>query len=578
MLQAVDGKIVLGPVAEDCKPVVVGVDFGTAYSGVAFAYKDSPGSLFAGAPSAEDPQMKEPTALLLQENGSWEFGNTALQIYNEAIINYRGDGGTGLPPYPQLFKHFKMQLKDKTGGFTSLHAFSTSGVKKSLMELVTESLRILKNYAMQKVKTGHGAALKINSATDVQWVLTVPAIWTDFGKAFMRRAAFRAGMIPTEQSDNLLLVLEPEGASLAVQAGGMELNLLSPGSKFMVVDCGGGTVDITAHEVMAVDPYLEMRSIAIPDGGHWGGDQVNVNFKAFLRELLGAEFKEDEYPYEYHVLYEAFDDLKIRFDPTKDPSTPLALKDILPQPRALSAMVTAYNAAHPTTPIIQKPAINMGHLPMSKELMLSFFEPLLQNTVACSKSVLATDPSITFVVVVGGFGASKVVRARMAAELGRKYTVILPDINPRPQGAIAHGAVYAGMHRMIMGGRLARYTYGVHYHPDEFRILVRKGDPLTLDHEVTLTGRPTTKEQTDVTWKILQSDPKPDPAKAGKFLDPAKASTEPRLGALTVPCPRTEDGTGRSMTGTFKFGGSEIRISIENAVGTVTTGKIDYSN
>lgn len=44
--------------------------------------------------------------------------------------------------------------------------------------------------------------------------LTVPAMWTDAAKQRMRGAALAAGLIPTETSDALSIILEPEAAVL----------------------------------------------------------------------------------------------------------------------------------------------------------------------------------------------------------------------------------------------------------------------------------------------------------------------------------------------------------------------------
>ena len=80
-------------------------------------------------------------------------------------------------------------------------------------------------------------------AEDVQWVLTVPAIWKDGAKGFMRKAAHRAGLIKEEGSRRLVLALEPESACVACDVH----KLAKPGDPFMVLDCGGGTVDITMN-------------------------------------------------------------------------------------------------------------------------------------------------------------------------------------------------------------------------------------------------------------------------------------------------------------------------------------------
>ena len=50
-----------------------------------------------------------------------------------------------------------------------------------------------------------------------------------------------------DDPDRLLLAREPTAAALYCVAKG-ELLLTEAGTRFMVVDCGGGTVDITAYE------------------------------------------------------------------------------------------------------------------------------------------------------------------------------------------------------------------------------------------------------------------------------------------------------------------------------------------
>lgn len=51
------------------------------------------------------------------------------------------------------------------------------------------------------------------SEKDIDFVLTVPAIWGDEAKLFMREAAMQAGINPSQ----LTLALEPEAASIYCQ-------------------------------------------------------------------------------------------------------------------------------------------------------------------------------------------------------------------------------------------------------------------------------------------------------------------------------------------------------------------------
>jgi hypothetical protein len=435
------------------------------------------------------------------------------------------------------------------------------------MELVTISLRKLKEHAMARVKIGF--VQDLNPATDVQWVLTVPAIWNDFGKFFMRKAAFRAGLMETELSDNLMLVLEPEGAALAVHVGATAFSLLDVGSRFMVLDCGGGTVDITAHEVMKVAP-LKMKAIAIPCGGDWGGDYVNIEFKKFLAELLGPElFKEAEFPFEFYKAYFEFDRVKMMFDPTKDPPS-FRLSDVLENAKQMVGLAKTWNKNHPEKPIIDSPVLNRGFLPMSKALMLSFFEPLLAATVKETRSVLTRTGGITTIMVVGGFGSSKAVTERIRSEFHgvNGIRVIMPDPTPKPQGAIVQGAVYFGLYKNIIDSRLSPYTYGIAMQvngvTDSFYVLVRKGQELPEDHFVERVGQPGSAAQTALKWRLFRSDLAEPPTVKGEHL----------LGHVLAQCPPNPNNALRTQKGRFMFGGSEIKVTIENASGQVFRAEI----
>ena len=67
----------------------------------------------------------------------------------------------------------------------------------------------------------------------------------------MRKAALKAGIINELSSANLLLCLEPEGASIQCRNDAEEAlkYQMARNSVVMVLDCGGGTVDITVHKL-----------------------------------------------------------------------------------------------------------------------------------------------------------------------------------------------------------------------------------------------------------------------------------------------------------------------------------------
>lgn len=85
-----------------------------------------------------------------------------------------------------------------------------------------------------------------------QWVVTVPSIWTPNSKRIMTQAAQQAGLCTEQQQDRLRLALEPEVAAICCLDEMKKADReLPPNTTYMVVDCGGGTVDIAREPFMS---------------------------------------------------------------------------------------------------------------------------------------------------------------------------------------------------------------------------------------------------------------------------------------------------------------------------------------
>ncbi len=103
------------------------------------------------------------------------------------------------------------------------NAVSTDGREMPLLTVISETLKYIADKAIEKLteqvttpfKPTHPLQ-KIGKIVPakIRWVLTVPALWSEEHKLFMRKATKEAGIINEVQSPNLLLCLEPEGASI----------------------------------------------------------------------------------------------------------------------------------------------------------------------------------------------------------------------------------------------------------------------------------------------------------------------------------------------------------------------------
>lgn len=65
------------------------------------------------------------------------------------------------------------------------NAISVDEREMGLMKVISESLRYIAEKAMKKLEEQVGKLIKAK----IRWVLTVPALWSEEHKQFMRRAA-----------------------------------------------------------------------------------------------------------------------------------------------------------------------------------------------------------------------------------------------------------------------------------------------------------------------------------------------------------------------------------------------------
>lgn len=112
----------------------------------------------------------------------------------------------------------------------------------------------------------------------------------------------------------MVLALEPESAALLCKhlaltkkADDINVQMFEPGSKFMVVDCGGGTVDVTAYRV---ENNQALREMHCASGDAIGGTNVDRLFFKLLNDIFGKDVVEKfqtKSPSDWHELMRSFE-------------------------------------------------------------------------------------------------------------------------------------------------------------------------------------------------------------------------------------------------------------------------------
>lgn len=166
-------------------------------------------------------------------------------------------------------------------------------------QLIVSYLSLLGNYLTQHLKDQYGEGFVTSS--QLQFVLTVPAIWSE--RATQRtRQAFERAMGPVITRP-VTVISEPEAAANCVLQRANS-RILREGECFMIVDAGGGTVDLISYVLRRLHP-LEVDEAVPGSGDICGGATVTERFKAWLvSRVEGEEYFDDDV---LHDAAEAFD-------------------------------------------------------------------------------------------------------------------------------------------------------------------------------------------------------------------------------------------------------------------------------
>ncbi|KAM9343935.1 uncharacterized protein KZ484_016320 [Pholidichthys leucotaenia] len=560
---------------------IIAIDFGTAYSGHAFSITASGTEI--------DPQVKRwgkehgldtpktPTCILFNEREEFlKFGYEARMAY----INMKGaEGQKNL-----YFENFKMALYDKElNKDVTIKAANGKSVKA--LKVFTEALRYLKEDALKTIASNTSG--KEFKSSDFTWVLTVPAIWDPSAKQFMREAATQAGIVTKGTKDNLVIALEPEAASvlckrlpadgfITLKHDGVTLDQ-QPGTQYIVVDCGGGTIDITAHEVLDGGSLKELLKAS---GNDLGGQTVDRKFKEFLREIFcdGVwEEYETKYPSEAQKMMYNFTFYK-QVDDDIQISCPFNLGSLAQCRQEIERFFIKVKGA----------SWDEGEIRISKDRLRSFFEDSLKGISDLLQEILKNDLKIELILLVGGFAESKILRQNVLDIFGHRCEVLCPF---RPQEAILRGALMYGSNPELVAYRKSAFTYGVavsvEFDKTKHRVDKKyKADGEWLCHDVFMK---LVEEDEDVGWdKIREHILIPVEAdqttidlifyrterKYPTYIDDPGVK---KIASLEVPMPDTTKGKDREMKLEIRFGSTEITATgTDLETGTKRFVKIDF--
>eukprot|EP01042_Synura_sphagnicola_P002364 gene2364-2836_t len=186
--------------------------------------------------------------------------------------------------------------------------------------------------------------------------------------------------------------------------------LSNVGTKFIVLDAGGGTVDLTSYEVISQAPF-RIKQLAAPTGGPFGSTVVDENYMSFIRDLIGRDAAA-ALDHRMHVklaVLASWETAKLRPDIANEVTQinlgPIC--EVLAELKlaTLPVLVAEYKCRHPECGL---EALGEQRIRIQPHHIKTFFQSSLQAIAQCLDDYLTTTAATraTHVLLVGGYSNS----------------------------------------------------------------------------------------------------------------------------------------------------------------------------
>ncbi|KUJ10085.1 uncharacterized protein LY89DRAFT_597110 [Mollisia scopiformis] len=288
----------------------------------------------------------------------------------------------------------------------------------------------------------------------VLFALTVPINWQPRSSRILQLALEEAirltgfGTLKDRSVTNLFVVSEPKAAATYLLGLGHARDLQS-GDTFVVLDCGGGTVDGSSYSIAKSASLRLGEEICDPSGHNCGASYLNENF----RKLVQYRLKEETYLEGNGNTLDSFvDDVMVRFETYEKRN-----KDIMGRP-STQIKIPGLKARRPRTlPGNTPEKYQDNYLLLFVDDFKQIFLPVLKDVAKILDAQLEAETSslgIQKVFLIGGFAGAVSMRsflkdhlAKFISDRNLPYSIdlILPSAQECIK-AVSAGAVMQALH------------------------------------------------------------------------------------------------------------------------------------
>ncbi|RIA87081.1 hypothetical protein C1645_828289 [Glomus cerebriforme] len=535
--------------------VVVGLDFGTGYSGFSYCHVANSQSIISNDSwPGESGQFKTKTVLQYDvKYNNVEFWGTHLA---KRLIR-RNKIHRNKPV--ELFKLClgNLLLDDQKPKLPVDY-------KKAITDYFREIGKVIKN-TVEKHWPG------VDFFENVLMILPILVEYSERDEDIIRECIYNADLISDECSENLQFITESEAATIyCIENGLNEIGLLNIGTTFMIVDCGY-TTSLTTRKFLG-----NKQSGEITD--HFadlcGSESIDRKFIDVLREKLGdhaINLLIENHNNEFQCLVRDFCRLvKIPF--TGDDTNYLYELDI-----EENAPILLHYVNKETRKIIEE---NDCLISIKYNDIKKMFDPVIDRIINMIRVQLSNNyETCSAMFLVGGLSQNIYFQKRIKQEFqDRVQTISVPSF---PIAAIARGAVIYGslinLDRLSFNrlnklkfrvtSRILKFTYGIELIKDwkegvdppyrkthdgkvyKFSPLVRRGEEIR-DQTFSFERKPEKAFQISMKCAFYYTR-----EYSAEYLDEPGMEL---LGVIEIELPDVHFGINRSIEFGLTFGQLEI--------------------
>lgn len=424
------------------RKLVLAFDVGTTYSGISYSILN-PG---------EVPEVKGVTRFPAQERvGGASKIPTIIYYDQEGKVRAIGAEATkeGVEQTAEdegwtKAEWFKLHLRPYSANRSSIDVrrhLPPLPKNKSVVDLFSDYMQYLYNCAKTYIQDTHEDDNELWASLEprIEYVLTHPNGWEGAQQEQMRKAAIIAGLVPDTDTgrSRIRFVTEGEASLHFCLRSGLGTQALKNGDGILIVDAGGGTIDLSAYtQASPSSRGLSLIEI-LPSECHFQGSFfVTSRARVFFENLLrNTKFADD------------VDNITNCFDRT----TKLTFRSIT-DPQFIK-----FGSTRDRDPKLN---IRSGQLKLLGPDVANFFQP----SIACIVQAViqqrdSAEKNITSIFLVGGFGASDWLYNQLKDSL-EQYGLRFCRPDSHVNKAVADGAISFYLDHRVTA-RISKVAYGI---------------------------------------------------------------------------------------------------------------------